>query len=962
MVAAPPRMPSPSSEPPSPRLPGPAWLVPALAAAGVVAAALWLALDRTTSPVPEWLATSLLAVSVYTLWVHPWGRKAEQAVAAVRSAVPGRARRAVPLLLVTVIAAAAFWPLPAGGVPIGQDHAQHYFSTHVLVNDLLPQGRLFGWTERFSVGRPFGDTYATGAYLVTGLAHLVTFGWVSLEASYGFGIFLAWLVGALGIAAWAARLAGGGPEAGERPSIAWLAAVVGGALWVLDTGGDRQGGWIYAMYHGVWPQVLSTGLWAVALLLFVRFVERQTVGRLGAAVLLSVAAVCTHPAGVPNLLVALPLLLVVVAVARGWQADREEPEGPSAEPRRALPWLVVASVLAGVAAMGWFAHMLHASDEEYMLQLVTLWGTLRERVLGMLEGEPFDHQWAVGAVAALVGIAAVLRRGGWVRVFAVTILVAFLVIGTAELVTAFDLGVHPDYRSLMYNRFSISMKPFWYALAGVGVAAMVQGVRRLAAGAEPVPWMLGALVWLVLGPVLWSAWQAAPSLVHTPATRPLTIESARLGGVLASMERLLVREARRIGDARPVRAVLWEEGEQGAYELLPLANAGFGFVPVRATPTQTYRYLVTASDPEVLRFLGASVLVSDKEVPFDGAQLLGRFGRHHVYRIQEDPRWPVKLEGAGRVRVKRWEPHRRVLALSGTTAESRLVLGMPPYDKWKARQGDRERLLDDHHGMRGVRLTSLGALEDGELVLTYEDTPRERLFEILAAVILSLCLLSLIAWRLPVPRLVRGRRWLRAATATTLVLALVAVGWAAAEANAMRDEGLRARWLHDDPPELRVVAVLHQRAPDRVGFSPEARCVQPYTRAYSTRCDERELWPRLHPSQPEHNPKERNVPLHPPRPRIALPACLRVGVPGEGTSGVEWSLPPGTDHLEGRLVSLDRRPASGMLRAGDARARVATNGQRFRLEPPPGAEKVTLRLNSPRHTTFACLELVAVGR
>jgi hypothetical protein len=170
------------------------------------------------------------------------------------SGVLGRGRQLAPYAFVTLVTLWLLGPVALGQMPATQDHASHYLATDIFVKDMIGSGRLFGWTERLGAGYPFGDLYPTLSYLVTGLLHLVTLGRVPLDVSYAFGMTLIWLILALGVARLAHRLANG-----------WAAAFAGIAI-AADPGADREGGWGYAMFHGVWTQQLAVGFWVLALL------------------------------------------------------------------------------------------------------------------------------------------------------------------------------------------------------------------------------------------------------------------------------------------------------------------------------------------------------------------------------------------------------------------------------------------------------------------------------------------------------------------------------------------------------------------------------------------------------------------------------------------------------------------------------------------------------------------------
>ena len=146
---------------------------PTIAASVIAAAAgvLWL-LDRGV--VAQSAAVCALLMTLPTVY------RAVQPAAArrfdrLRPSVRDRIIRYAPYVVVVTGTLIALGPVTLGQMPVSQDHANHYYATHLLVHEIISSGRLFGWTDSLGTGYPFGDTYHTLSYLVTGLLHLISF-------------------------------------------------------------------------------------------------------------------------------------------------------------------------------------------------------------------------------------------------------------------------------------------------------------------------------------------------------------------------------------------------------------------------------------------------------------------------------------------------------------------------------------------------------------------------------------------------------------------------------------------------------------------------------------------------------------------------------------------------------------------------------------------------------------------
>jgi hypothetical protein len=895
-------------------------------AAGLAAAAALVSLALPASLPWRWAAAFALVLALPRLW-RRFGPPALVRLDATAPPWRELAARFGPYLAVTAVALAALGPVALGRAPVSQDHANHYLHTAILAQDMLPSGRLFGWTDRLGIGYPFGDLHYTLCYLVNALPHLLSFGAIGLQASYAIGVCLAWIVSGLAVTALSRRLAGP------------FASAAAGILFVLDVGGDREGGWTYSLFHGVWPQQFGAGIWVFSLLGLWRLTEKADTRRLAAAALLVGLSLLVHPMNAVNTLVAAPLLIAV----RLWSGRADGDPAASRGALRLLPALVAGGAIGSL----WIVRMVLAGDSLHSIPVT--WDQLPVLLGRALVGSPFDHEWAVIPVLALVGVIASIRLGGRLRTFLLLLAGSLLAIGAMDLVLGLDLGLlGGPFRTLQYRRFAVAIKPIWFALAAVGAGTVASGVaaRLASAGARPraASPALRVLIAAVSAPLLVGLGQALPGVVTSPAARPLTMENAKE----AAHDEALRALAAGIESPLPVRrAVYWEQpGHGGRTPIFALADAGFGVVSTKFSPAQNFDDIAFTTDPAAMRALGVHLVVSRFPLDSELLEELAAPGPHRVFRFREPAPAIVEALGQGSVRVRSWSDERRVLELSGTAGPTTLRLASAPCRKWRATQGGRELPVAATR-VGGVPAMEIRGAASGEIELIYTDTPAEQVAFALGALTLLACLAGLFLRPRPLPALSHERRalgyralsWGLAAAVVAAAVALLLAGRAA----------VRAEWLAGQPAGTFLTAVLHREGPRSVAFEPEDFCVRPLSRDPAWGCSEAHLAPRLAPAPARDG---------------RFPSCLSVGVPPGGTSRLVFGLPASATRIHGRVHAVAGAPAAGgaLSFGGPETPTVLDPGGRFEARIPPGAaEAVFTLVNRGKQPARACLEAAALA-
>ena len=780
---------------------------------------------RTRGPVPArtwtrtWLVASLVLAAAALLLGGTLGRWI--AVALVLAAAPEliaplrrlpqlarwgpRLRAWLPLALVIALAAGLLGDLALGRAPVSRDHGIHYFQTAVLVDELIPRGRLTGFSTRFNSGYPYGDAYPVLGYLVTGAASLVSGGWISLRTSYALGLLAIWTLAIAGVwwlAATVAReLELGGPapsktaDADRRPAVAsgeptakdgepsapdrepqasdrepsapdrelpqptaargldprWAGALAAVA-WLVDPGSSREGGWNYLMFHGVWPQLLSSALWIASLTATWRAFSRPSPRRLGLAAGLLGASVLAHPFGM--LTAALSAVAwPIVLWASG--ALRRLPPG-------AIRYWLIIHLAAALLCAGWLTSFLASAGS--MARSPVPYETLGALALDLVSGELFRAHRAWVGPMAVVGLIVALRRGRAVAWLGIGLIAALLVLASQASITVVRLDLLVSaFKNLQFPRYVIALKPVLFAFSGVGAALVLGWIRQLPArdaqrSQRPLPGGRPAaarlLVCLCVAPLLTSAIDERDRLLPRPVGGVEVLEGSEHAGPEAKLHAALLEERAKSGDAMTV-AFLRRGMGGGTYPLFAITDVGARLVLDGHVPAVNYRHQVRRRSPEALRTMGVTHVLHDRPLDDgDDARLaatltpIGSFGPWQLARLSGEPALTLahgSLRGA-EISVERDGPERLRVQVSGESARGRLELALGPYRKWQARDASGEALELEatqlYGGVPGIEFRLAGP---GTVELHYTRPAKERAahwLSLAAALALALSLLG----------------------------------------------------------------------------------------------------------------------------------------------------------------------------------------------------------------------------
>ncbi|PRP93284.1 hypothetical protein ENSA5_43790 [Enhygromyxa salina] len=657
--------------------------------------------------------------------------------------------RWLPLLLVLGLAAALLGDLALGRPPASRDHGIHYFQTKILVDELIPHGQLIGFSDRLNTGYPFGDSYPVLGYLITGAANLLSFGLISLRTSYAWGLLAIWAL-ALAAVWWLAstiarELRGEPIEDATPPALAELldprwAGALAAIAWLIDPGASREGGWNYLMFHGVWPQLLSSALWIASLPATWVALRRPSPRSLGFAALLLGASVLAHPFG----------MLTAATSAVGWPLVLWATGAMRKLPAGQIRWGLVIHALAGLVCLGWVVTFLASAGS--MARSPVPWKPLGALATELLAGELFrDYRAWVGPLT-VVGMIVAIRRGRAMAWLGLGLVCALLVLGSEASITVLRLDlVVSSFKNLQFPRYSIALKPVLYAFAGVGGAVLVARLRAIpdrdhpAAGAERGRPIAGRLIAsLCLAPLVVGIVDDAGRLVPRPVGGVEVLEGSPHAAVEQALAETLVAEAELLAaedEPRPMTVAFLRLGMGGGtYPLFAITDADAKLVMDGHIPAVNYKYQVRRRGPGALRLMGVTHVIYDRPLTRSAddkrlaqtVEVVGEFGVWTLARLGPGAEGEAYVNGyvaSGEldelgVEVRR-EFEARVVVEAG--GRGRVDLPIGPYRKWSAVRDDGSTLeLGATALARGVPGMKVPFAEPGAVTLDYRTPARER--------------------------------------------------------------------------------------------------------------------------------------------------------------------------------------------------------------------------------------------
>lgn len=606
-------------------------------------------------------------------------------------------RRLGPAALVTALGLWLLWPVPSGVMPLSADHTVH-LTRAWLYGQQLAGGHVTGWSPYWYFGFPLGELYPVLGDLVVAALRGASLGLLSWPQSYALAFTLVFL-----LQGWALLRCGRALGLGALPGL------VAAGLALLDVGAYREGGWIYTVFYGVWPQALATSLAWLAfaeLALAARAREDMSLAtgpsgpgpktRRGAhrhlayAALAAGGALLAHPMSLPMFALGAPLWLLTVGV-RG--------AGGAAAPVRAR--LAAASVDLGLAlglglglAAWWLWPM--TAHSAWMASYGWLYAPLESMLRMLARGQWTQLMAPAAGWAALLGLAgALVSRGGVLRFVALWSLLHWLLAST-DLFWGLRLDrLGSGFSHLQYQRFLTAAKPGLFLLAGAAVGGLWARARGLwSTSPSDMPawtWLRGharkaSAGLLAAGALALLAWTARDAWTLAQEHEVGVVQTERFPGkpeLDARYQELLAWLAR----VRPPPEDPWRlavRADRNAHWFMDApVSTGAPLYKLGFTPGDNFVHKPESGEDAVLDRAGVRYLLTHGGPAPRDAALVERFGPFQVHE-RAHPEPLAHVDGAGVVAVESADlpaGHAR-LRVERAAPGDRLVVHVAGYPRW----------------------------------------------------------------------------------------------------------------------------------------------------------------------------------------------------------------------------------------------------------------------------------------
>lgn len=567
-----------------------------------------------------------------------------------------------PTLFVTVLGLAVIWPIPTGEMPLSADHTVHLTRTWMWAQELA-SGNVRGWSPVWFFGTPVGELYPVLGDAMIIAVRMLSFGLLDWPAAYALGFTVVFLT-----QGWVLLRAGKALGWGVVPGL------VAATLALIDVGSYREGGFIYTVYYGVWPQALATSFTWLGIAELTRLPRAKTPAEVRktiawAAVAMG-AALLAHPMSMAVFALAGPTVVFVTGL--GGSLRKTTARG------------LVAGVLGVALAAWWITPML--GHRAWMASYGWLWQPLDVLVPRALEGK-----WAQSipplaghcVTAGIVLVALVGNRAA--RAFAV-VAIGLWFMSARDIPWAFRLDlVSEGFTHLQYQRFLTAAKPGLFLMAG----AMVGGVAHLATKlwavggirARALAAAAGALVLTSVGTI---AAQHGDEDEKNPVSEIQTVripQLAELDPDYVELQAWMAEQWRT--RERDYRFVVHDQRNIHWFMDLPVFTEGAPILKLGFTPGDNFVH-----KPE----RGPADLLDRAQVRYEirrgQRKRRGEVARFGMLAVLERASWArtsiAELQGDGRVEVLESDPDagRIRVKVSGTTEPTRLVFGVAGFPRW----------------------------------------------------------------------------------------------------------------------------------------------------------------------------------------------------------------------------------------------------------------------------------------
>lgn len=545
---------------------------------------------------------------------------------------------------------ALFPKLAMGQRPVDHDHPVHFFKIWQL-RELLSEGHLQGWSNRWFAGYPVNYLYPVGTNLVALGVWAAGFGHWSLDAAYAWTFLLFWT-----LQGYSTYLVG-------RAFLGRWVGLLAGTLVLIDEGAFRFGGWVFAGQWGVWPNSFAIAMGLVGVSFIPRIIEGKDRRAVVWFALWTGMSLMTHPLQ----FVHVGILCVVATIAVMTSDFRTSRT-------LGLTRLAVATALSMAISSVWLLPFLAFRKESQSFG--EPWRNAYDMGVQLYYGKLFEGSWALVGFVGLIGTVALLRR----RRFRPSFIALMVLFGTCGASIWFTTSFHLIHLSdafamLQFQRFAMITKPYFFIAAAVAVVRIFSYFERGVPSNLPRVFLVS-----LMGLPIAFGW--ADSLRRDQLIHGFSYAEGR---PYASARKAIAAWLRADWEKRDVpfyRVATVSPRHDHAFAdfgtELPMPHYKAGFMPA-----ETFRYKPESSTPELLDALNVRYIVANRPMskPYS---LVKDFGEGlRLYAYDHWKKQPYVVEGDGKVELEQWSTERIVLK-ADKTAAGKLRLNVSAFPRWKA--------------------------------------------------------------------------------------------------------------------------------------------------------------------------------------------------------------------------------------------------------------------------------------
>ncbi|MBC8073824.1 MAG: hypothetical protein IAG13_36230, partial [Deltaproteobacteria bacterium] len=565
--------------------------------------------------------------------------------------------------VITAVGLWLLWPVPLGHAPLSKDHTVHLTRIWAWAQ-VLATGAPRGWSEVWFFGTPIGEVYPVLGDMLVVTLRAVGLGVLDWHQAYALGFTVVFVS-----QGWAMLRVGRACGLGELPGF------VAALLLLCDVGAYREGGWIYTVDYGVWPQTLANTLTWLGFGELVRALAAGDTRRRTRATVLAALAfaggLLAHPITLPMLaLCGLPIVLVLGLRPRARFGD--------------TVWtLVLALVLALALAAWWVLPM--TGMRSWMVSYGWLWQPLDWMVAQGLRGH-LDQGMPMGTSVLVVLGVVVVAVAGTAPARLMACCGVLLWVWTAEdslwrlRLDLFDAA----FSQMQWQRFLISAKPGLLLAAGCGLGVLLHHARtQWRASRRP---LAAAMLVLVIGALGWSARDQFGAMrrhhvgdvqvERDPEDPSLAVDYAALAEHLRALTQA--------DDVGGWRIAVEAPRNQHWFMDLPVLT-GIGLYKQGFTPGDNFVHKPEAGTPALLDRLGIRYVVTRRRAIVREADVVATIGQLQLWERRGWQAQPsARLDGGGGLEIVRDDAQAGtvVVRIDGAEPGSRLVFAIAGYPRW----------------------------------------------------------------------------------------------------------------------------------------------------------------------------------------------------------------------------------------------------------------------------------------